>query len=146
MFASEQYKSQVDSLRKRFVERESSGYIFNRTLLNKVPADDLEVFMKMIWVRGGVNYNFFSLNGSFNRKKSSSTSVSTFLASMNFLHELCVTGYLGHCWRDTNPRLRLNLPFSMKDESSTNLAYICETGNLNFLVNFGANYVFHFLC
>ena len=108
LLAPEQYKSQVDLLRRRFVERESTDYVFNRALL---PADGLELYMSMIWVRDNVNYNFLSLNGNFDSKQSSSMSVSIFLASMNFLHEPCATGYPSHCWRDTEMRLCLNLPF-----------------------------------
>jgi hypothetical protein len=55
LLESEQYKTQADLLRRRFVERESTEYILKRAHPNMVPADGLELYMKTIWVRSGGN-------------------------------------------------------------------------------------------
>lgn len=51
LLAPQQYKSQVELLRKRFVEKESTNYLLKDALPNSVAADGLELYMKTIWVR-----------------------------------------------------------------------------------------------
>ena len=144
LLVSKQYKSQVDLLRRQFVKRESTEYILKGAHPNPVPANGLELYMKMIWVHGGGNYNFPILNSGIDRKRSTSMRISTFLAS---LHELCATRYPRHWWRNTGPRkLHLNLPFWMTDKSSKILVYLCGVGNLKFLVTFNSSYLFGLLC
>jgi hypothetical protein len=51
LLSSQQYKSQVESLRKRLVEKKSTNYLLKGAYSNSVPADGLELYMKTIWVR-----------------------------------------------------------------------------------------------
>ncbi|KAF8961824.1 root hair defective 3 GTP-binding protein-domain-containing protein [Flammula alnicola] len=57
LLASEQYKSQVDLLRRRFVERESTEYVLRQARTNTVPADGLELYMTTIWETIRLNEN-----------------------------------------------------------------------------------------
>jgi hypothetical protein len=50
---SDRYKSEVGLLRKRFVQRDGMDYILKHAHPNTIPADGLEPYMRMIWVRGG---------------------------------------------------------------------------------------------
>ena len=49
--APEQYNSRVNSLRKRFVEKESTDYLLKDAHPNSISVDGLETYMKTIWVR-----------------------------------------------------------------------------------------------
>jgi hypothetical protein len=51
LLAPQQYKSQVESLRKRFVEKESINYLLKDAFPNSVAVDGLELYMKTIWVQ-----------------------------------------------------------------------------------------------
>ena len=48
--APDHYKRCASSLRQRFVDPESRGYIFERAHPNTIPADGLELYMTMAWV------------------------------------------------------------------------------------------------
>ena len=49
--APDHYKHRVSSLRQRFVDPERGDYVFKRTHPNGIPADGLELYMTMVWVR-----------------------------------------------------------------------------------------------
>ncbi|KAF8798982.1 P-loop containing nucleoside triphosphate hydrolase protein [Phlegmacium glaucopus] len=57
LLAPQQYKSQVESLRKRFVEKESTNYLLKDAFPNSVAADGLELYMKTIWETIRINEN-----------------------------------------------------------------------------------------
>ncbi|KDR70834.1 hypothetical protein GALMADRAFT_75720 [Galerina marginata CBS 339.88] len=49
LHASEQYNSEVNSLRKRFVDKQSSDYLLKDADPNAISADGLDLYMQTIW-------------------------------------------------------------------------------------------------
>jgi len=50
ILAPEQFEVQIQSLRKRFVQKESSDYLFKPAYHKRIPADGVAYYMEGIWV------------------------------------------------------------------------------------------------
>ena len=51
ILAADKFESEVQNLRKRFVDKTSSDYLFKPAYHKRIPADGVAFYMEGIWVR-----------------------------------------------------------------------------------------------
>jgi len=83
----EQFEAGVQSLRQRFVQKNSPGYLFKPAYHKRIPADGVAYYMEGIWV--SLIQGWLSLSCTdtiLNRNKSNQIRILTCLRSKSFLH------------------------------------------------------------
>ena len=51
ILAADKFESDVQALRKRFVDKSNEGYVFKPAYHKRIPADGVALYMEGIWVR-----------------------------------------------------------------------------------------------